>query len=136
MDVTAIPDTSRWQNFLDSLVDSHEEDVRAATTRAARQQATPRRGPLLKDLKPGRSRISRESSQSFEQWADDMDAWLVRIGTIMVMLMKATHLRLDWDNIAFERALQTKNTTAETEETECDLLAPVREMTGARRGTW
>ena len=65
-----------------------------------------------------------------------MAAWLVRIGTIMMTLMKATHIMSDWDNIAFERAVHTKTTTAETDETDCDLLAPVKEMTGAMRGTW
>lgn len=54
----------------------------------------------------------------------------------MMMLMRATHMMSDWDNIAFERAVQTETTTAETEDTDCDLLTPVKEMTGARCGTW
>ena len=76
---TATPDPSQWQNFLAVLVYAHEEDVRLAVTQTTRQQATPHKGPSPKDLKPGRFRTSRESGQSFRQWADDMAAWLVRL---------------------------------------------------------
>ena len=74
---TATPDPGQWQNFPAVLVDAHEEDVRLAVTQATRQPAPSHKGPSPKDFKPGRFKNSRESGQSFRQWADDMAAWLV-----------------------------------------------------------
>ena len=96
---TATPDPSQWQNFLAVLVDAHEEDVRLAVAQAARQQTTPHKGPSPKDLKPGRFNNSRESGQSFRQWADDMAAWLVRLDPAMMLLMNVASSMSEWDSI-------------------------------------
>ena len=84
------PDPAQWQAFLGALVDAHEEDLRLAVAPTLRMAQTtpPTKGPWTKDLKPGIFKNSRESGQSFRQWAGDMVAWLVRLDPVMMLLME------------------------------------------------
>ena len=126
---TATPDPSQWQHFLAVLVDAHEEEVSLAVAQATRQQTTPHRGPSPNDIKPGMFKNSRESGQSFRQWADDMAAWLVRLDPVMMLLIEVASSMSEWDSTAFEKAVLAKTKPAEMKEDGCNLLALVKKMT-------
>ena len=126
---TATPDPRQWQNILAVLVDAHEEDVRLAVAQTTRQQTTSQKGPSPKGLKPGRCKNSRESGQSFRQWADDMAAWLVRLDPVMMLVMEIASSMSGWDSIAFEKAVLAKTTASDMKEAGCNLLALVKKMT-------
>ncbi len=126
-DPQVLADQGQWQQFVETLIQGHEEDLQEVRQHAAQGIEAVRqeimnvqrnltqagnteavKGLPLKDMKPDKFESNKKSEQSFKQWSEDVLAWVKRLDTDYVELIKAATSMTEWNRATYGAKLLEK----------------------------